>query len=72
MANALLTLATDTDLSNNLIVLDMSREDLSKVVGIAKETLIRTLSDFKSEGLIDLENNSIHVVDADSLHNMPM
>jgi CheY-like chemotaxis protein len=72
VANALLTLATDTDLSNNLIVLDMSREDLSKVVGIAKETLIRTLSDFKSEGLIDLENNSIHVVDADGLRKMPM
>ena len=34
------------------VSLDISREDLSNLVGTSKETLIRTLSDFKQEDLL--------------------
>ncbi len=41
----------------------ISRYDLASFTGIAKETLIRTLSDFKSEGLIESHRNFIKIID---------
>ncbi|MBU2913119.1 MULTISPECIES: response regulator [Reichenbachiella] len=45
----------------------ISREDLSNIVGTSPESVIRTLSDFKTEGLIDIQSNKIKLVDADEL-----
>jgi CRP-like cAMP-binding protein len=39
------------------------RSDLASVAGIATETLIRTLSNFKDEGLIAIENRDIRILD---------
>ncbi|MCB0375544.1 MAG: winged helix-turn-helix domain-containing protein, partial [Sinomicrobium sp.] len=41
----------------------ISRNDLAAVAGIATESLIRTLSSFKKEGLIELEGRNIKIVD---------
>lgn len=46
------------------------RDDLASIVGTAKESLIRTLSDFKEEGLIDIEERAIRVKSYDKLANM--
>ena len=43
------------------------RSDLASVAGIATETLIRTLSNFKDEGLIGIENRDIRILDLDAL-----
>jgi CRP-like cAMP-binding protein len=51
--------------------LNILREDLASLTGTAKETVIRTLSDFKSEGLIDIDNNTIKVIGAEKLKNLP-
>lgn len=48
----------------------VSREDLSNIVGTATETISRTLSDFKSEGLIDLKGGSITIKNHIKLENM--
>jgi DNA-binding response OmpR family regulator len=40
----------------------ISREDLSKIVGTASESVIRVLSDFKDEGLIEIESGKIKVL----------
>jgi DNA-binding response OmpR family regulator len=40
----------------------ISREDLSKMVGTASESVIRVLSEFKEEGLIEVENGKIKIV----------
>jgi len=54
--------------SNNLPVeLDLSREDLSKFVGTARETLVRILYEFKDEGLIEVNGRSIILLDAGKL-----
>jgi len=54
--------------SNNLPVeLDLSREDLSKFVGTARETLVRILYEFKDEGLIEVNGRSIILIDAGKL-----
>jgi CRP-like cAMP-binding protein/CheY-like chemotaxis protein len=47
------------------------REDLASMVGTAKETVIRTLADFKSERLIEVENTRIIVLDKERLARMP-
>lgn len=49
------------------IDLHISREELAGYAGIATESLIRTLSDFKSEGLIRYEGKSIIIEDLERL-----
>lgn len=48
----------------------ISRNDLASVAGIATESLIRTLSGFKKEGLIDIEGRNIKIVDLEGLQEV--
>jgi len=48
----------------------MSRENLASIGGVAKESLIRTLSDFKSEGLIRIDGGEIYILDYSGLVHM--
>jgi CRP-like cAMP-binding protein len=50
---------------------EISRENLARVVGTAKESLIRTLSDFKDEKLIDIKEGKIYILDEKKLRNLP-
>ncbi len=47
--------------------LQILRSDLASVAGMATETLIRTLSSFKKEGLIQIEERNIKVLDMEGL-----
>lgn len=47
------------------------REDLAAIAGTAKETLIRTLTDFKNERLIDIRDGAIAVLNSEKLRNLP-
>ncbi|MCR9228136.1 MAG: response regulator [Flavobacteriaceae bacterium] len=47
----------------------ITRSDLAGTAGIATESLIRTLSDFKQEGLIAIENRNILVLDKEGLEH---
>jgi CheY-like chemotaxis protein len=48
----------------------ISRNDLASVAGIAKETLIRTISSFKKQGIIEVEGRNIRILDIQKLQNM--
>lgn len=48
----------------------LNRTEMASFAGIAKETLIRTLSDFKSENLIEIHDHSIEISDEIGLINM--
>ena len=48
----------------------ISRNDLASVAGIATESLIRTLSGFKKEGIINIEGRNIEILDAEKLRNI--
>lgn len=48
----------------------ISRADLAGVAGMAPESLIRTLSDFKKEGLIEIEGRNIKLLDSEALKNI--
>jgi len=52
------------------ITIPVSREDLASIVGASKETVIRTLSDFKEEGLIDISGHQITLTKGVKLANM--
>lgn len=45
----------------------ISRSDLSSVAGIATETLIRTMSSFKKQGLIEIEGRNVTIVNLEKL-----
>ncbi len=50
--------------------LEMSREDLAQVVGTATESLIRILSDFKSEKLIEIREGKIYIIEEKKLGDL--
>jgi len=52
------------------IVVDISRENLAQTIGVATESLIRTLADFKSEGLIDIQTGKVILLNFDGLKNL--
>lgn len=47
-----------------------SREELAAMAGIATETVSRTLTDFKEEGLIEKKGSQIHILDFSRLSKM--
>ncbi|ANE49699.1 response regulator [Flavisolibacter tropicus] len=51
-------------------IIEFSRDDIAQYIGTATESLIRTLSDFKSEKLIDIKSGKISIVDLDKLKNL--
>lgn len=50
--------------------LRISRNDLASTAGIATESLIRTLSDFKKDGIIEIEGRDIRIMDIESLREI--
>jgi CRP/FNR family cyclic AMP-dependent transcriptional regulator len=50
--------------------LAISREDLAQIVGTATESLIRTLSDFKAEKLIEINDGKILISNEQKLRGM--
>jgi DNA-binding response OmpR family regulator len=55
---------------NKLQQIRISRADLAAVAGIAQESLIRTLSKLKSEGLLEIEGRNIKILDFEKLKNI--
>jgi CheY-like chemotaxis protein len=51
-------------------LIEFSRDDIAHYVGTATESLIRTLSDFKSEGLIEIKSGKISIVYLEKLKNL--
>ncbi|WMJ73201.1 response regulator [Cytophagaceae bacterium ABcell3] len=56
--------------SDSQFKMAVSREDLSNIVGASKETVIRTLADFKEEKLVDLSGSTITLLDEGKLEKM--
>ena len=51
-------------------VLNLPREDLAQLVGTAKETTIRVLSDLKKDNIIKTEGSKIYILNEDELKNI--
>jgi CRP-like cAMP-binding protein len=50
--------------------IEISRDDIAHYVGTATESLIRTLSDFKAEKLIEIKEGKILIANLDKLKNL--
>ncbi|WP_238395817.1 Crp/Fnr family transcriptional regulator [Pontibacter pudoricolor] len=50
--------------------ISISREDLASIVGTAKETTIRLLSEFKDESIITTKGSSITILDPEKLYKI--
>jgi len=48
----------------------IARSDLASVAGIATETLIRTMTNFKNQGILDIERRSIKILDINKLKHI--
>lgn len=70
VAKALIDIHSKFNTDNTNKPLDISREDFAHYVGTATESLIRTLSDFKSEKLIETKEGKINILDPDKLRNL--
>ncbi len=66
-AEALLKLQ---NLAEGKDTITIAREDLAKIVGTASESVIRVLSDFKDEGLIEIETGKIKIIYSDKLEKV--
>ncbi|MEJ7682499.1 MAG: helix-turn-helix domain-containing protein [Segetibacter sp.] len=51
--------------------MNLSRENMAQSIGIATESLIRTLGDFKDEKLIDIQTGKVVILDEQKLRNLP-
>ncbi|MBK7434345.1 MAG: response regulator [Chitinophagaceae bacterium] len=71
VANALIVLQKKyQDAGETSFVIDINRESLATIAGTAKESLIRTLSDFKTEKLVDIAEGKITILNLKKLENM--
>lgn len=50
--------------------INISRENLAEIAGTATESLIRTLSDFRNEKLVDIQEGSIIILNEKKLESM--
>jgi CRP/FNR family transcriptional regulator len=49
------------------LAIELTREELAEMIGTTAESLIRTLSDFKAKGYVDIEGHHISIRDSESL-----
>lgn len=66
LANALLRLHRGT----HRMDIHINRTDLGAMAGMSKESVVRTLTSFRDEGLIDVVTNRIHILDVPALDGM--
>lgn len=64
------TFNESTDAKHDIISITLPREDIANIVGTATETVIRLLSEFKSDKLIEMEGKKIRILDREKLNRI--
>jgi len=68
LAEVLLLLKNKFDLDdNNVLQISLTREELANIVGTATESVIRLLSEFKQDRLIELNGRKIKIINPNGL-----
>lgn len=70
VAKALVDIHAKFNISGENKPIEISREDIAHYVGTATESLIRTLSDFKAEKLIEIKEGKISIANLEKLKNL--
>ena len=58
------------DSDNSIVDIVLPREDIANIVGTTTESVIRTLSEFKNEKLIELEGKKIRILNEPKLRSI--
>jgi len=53
--------------SDNTLNLSMTRQDIGNYLGVAFETVSRQLAHMQDEGILDIKNRNIHILDVETL-----
>lgn len=69
-ANALLELKQRYGADNDDYCVDILRSDLANMIGTASESVIRTIADFKHEGLVEMKGKEIMIKDKRGLERV--
>lgn len=56
--------------ADEVFTISISRDDLASIVGTATESVIRTLSSFKDDGMIEIKGSKIKILDEDKLKSL--
>ncbi|WP_163715444.1 Crp/Fnr family transcriptional regulator [Mangrovibacterium lignilyticum] len=68
LAEVLILLKENFELDNsNTLQISLTREELANIVGTATESVIRLLSEFKHDNLIELQGRKIKLLDVNTL-----
>lgn len=67
VAGALLQIHNFNQEENTRYVITITRKDISNLIGTATESLNRTLADFKEEGLIEIKDDGIRIIEKNKL-----
>ncbi len=70
IAKSLLEIQEKFDKENLTMSPSITREDFARYVGTATESLIRTLSDFKAEKLIEIKDGKIQIINKEKLSHL--
>ena len=70
VATALVDITGKFQLQEPVQAIEISREEIAQYVGTATESLIRTLSDFKAENLIEIKNGKVIVPQIEKLKSL--
>ena len=70
IAKALLDITQKFNPGSEKKIIEISREEIAQYVGTATESLIRTLSDFKAEKLIEIRDGKILISNPEKLNNL--
>jgi CRP-like cAMP-binding protein len=71
VADALMFITQKYNRANSeMFSIDISRDNLAAIAGVAKESLIRTLGDFRDEKLITIKNGEIFITDSKRMAGM--
>ncbi len=57
--------------SNPKSIITLSRENMAQAIGVATESLIRTLAEFKAEKLIELQPGKVIISNEEKLRHLP-
>ncbi len=69
VANAVLSLYEEQQNSGNSHI-SILRDDLARIVGTAKESVIRMLTEFKQDGYIEIKDGAIKVLNSRKLKEL--
>ena len=70
VAESLLMLQKKYQYKEENFSIDITRENLASIAGTATESLIRTLSDFKNEKLIEIAGGNITIINRKKLERL--